>query len=334
MRTRAASLAAACLVLPVVLAAAPPAGSDEGSGCTRFTHANGISLAYRDLGDPGAPPVLLVMGLAGQLVDWPDAFVEGLLDAGFRVILFDNRDVGLSEKLHAEGDPSLAWAVLKSWVGLPVGAPYTLGDMADDTVALLDDRGVESAHVVGASMGGMIGQVLALEHPERARSLVSIMSSSGAAGLPEPDPEVLELLREERPEEREAAIERAVRVQTALAGPVHPPDPERLREHAARSWDRSHYAPGVKRQLLAILAAEPRAERLRALRLPTLVVHGTADPLIPPDHGEDAAKRIPGARLVLVEGMGHGMHWLTELLLARVTDAVVEHLRRVEAGRT
>jgi len=319
---RAMPLAIAALVL---LASASAAADP----CTRFTHANGVSLAYRDLGEPGAPPVLLLMGLGGQLIDWPESFVEGLVEAGFRAILVDNRDAGLSQKLYEEGDPSLVWAFLRQRLGLSAGAPYRLSDMAGDAAALLADRGVDSAHVLGVSMGGMIGQVLALEHPERVRSLVSIMSTSGAPDLPEADPEVLEILRGDRPRDREAALERSVRVQTALAGPAHPPDPEAIRAHAARSYDRSHHPPGTKRQILAILDAAPRAERLRSLEAPTLVIHGTADPLLPPEHGRDTAERIPEAELMLVEGMGHDV---PEALVPEILRAVVRHLRRVEGA--
>lgn len=317
---RALPLAIAVLV-PLVVA---PAAAQP---CTRFTHANGVSLAYRDLGEPTAPPVLLVMGLGGQLVDWPPSFVDGLVEAGFRVILLDNRDAGLSEKLYEEGDPSLAWAFLRQRLGLSAGAPYRLADMAADAAGLLADRGVDAAHVVGVSMGGMIGQVLALEHPERVRSLVSIMSTSGAPDLPEADPEVIEILRGDRPRKRAEAIERSVRVQTALAGPAYPPDPDAVRAHAARSYDRSHHPPGTKRQILAILDAAPRAERLRSLAVPTLVIHGTADPLLPPEHGRDTAERIPGAELVLFEGMGHDVG---PELVPEILRPVLRHLRQVE----
>jgi len=313
--------------LALALLVAAPVAADP---CTRFTHANGISLAYRDQGPAHAPPVLLVMGLGGQLIDWPPAFVEGLLEAGYRVIQLDNRDAGLSQKLYEEGDPSLAWAIVRQRLGFSAGAPYGLADMAADAAGLLDDRGVDAVHVIGVSMGGMIGQILALEQPERVRSLVSVMSTSGAPDLPEAAPEVIELLRGERPRDREGAIERSVRVQTALAGPAYPPDPDAVRAHAARSYDRSHHPPGTRRQILAVLDAGPRAERLRTLEVPTLVIHGTADPLLPPEHGRDTAERIPGAELVLIEGMGHDVG---PELVPEILRSVLRHLHRAEAER-
>jgi pimeloyl-ACP methyl ester carboxylesterase len=280
------------------------------------------------VGDPAGVPVVLVIGLHGQLVRWQDAFVDGLAGAGYRVVLFDSRDAGLSEKFYWESDPSLAWAFVRQRLGFGAGSAYSLDDMADDTVGLMDHLGIDSAHVIGRSMGGMISQIVALRHPDRTRSLVSLSSTTGAEGLPEADPEVMTTLRDDQPVDRDSAIESSVVTMTALAGKTHPPDPDAMRKLEAHAYDRSHYQPGVRRRILAILDAPSRAEALGGLRVPALVVHGTEDPLIPPAHGEDTAAHIPGARLLLVDGMGH---LLPEPLLPKVLGAIVEFFGQVDA---
>ena len=315
-------------VLSILLAAGLGSSANAAERVTHFAHVNGISIAYQEVGDPAGPPVVLVIGLNGQLVLWPDAFVDGIAGAGYRVVLFDCRDAGLSEKFYWESDPSLVWAVVRKRLGFGAGSTYSLDDMASDTVGLMDHLGIDSTHVVGRSMGGMVAQLVALRHPDRTRSMVSIMSTTGAKGLPEADPEVMKILRGDQPVDREGAVERSVVALTALAGKTHPPDPDAVRELAARVYDRSHYPPGVRRRMLAILDAPSRADALEDLRVPTLVVHGIEDPLIPPAHGEDTAAHIPGARLLLIEGMGHSM---PEPLLPKLLDATLEFLGHAEA---
>jgi len=315
-------------ILSVLLAAGLGSSANAAERVTYFAHVNGISVAYQEAGNPDDPPVVLVIGLNGQLVLWPDAFVDGIAEAGYRVVLFDCRDAGLSEKFYWESDPSLVWAVVRKRLGFGAGSVYSLDDMANDTVGLMDHLGIDSAHVIGRSMGGMVAQLVALRHPDRTRSLVSIMSTTGAEGLPEADPEVMKILSGDQSVDREGAIERSVVALTALAGNTHPPDPELARKLAARAYDRSHYPPGFRRRVLAILDAPSRADALEDLRVPTLVVHGTEDPLLPPAHGEDTAAHIPGARLLLIEGMGHSM---PEPLLPKLLNATVEFLSHAEA---
>jgi proline iminopeptidase len=294
---------------------------------THFVHANGISVAYQDIGDRSDPAVVLIMGLSGQLISWPQKFIDGLTDAGFRVIRFDNRDAGLSEKLYERGEPSFTWAAIKNRLGLPLGADYTLDDMAGDTVGLMDALEIDSAHVVGISMGGMIGQLVAGHHPDRTRSLVSIMSTSGAEGLPEAREGVMNLMTQPRPKERDAAIERRLEVMNAVNNGRL--DLDALRPYATLAYDRSHYPPGRARSIIAIWASGNRADLLKSLRVPTLVIHGTEDPLIPVEHGHDTAARIPGARLKLIEGMGHG---LPGEFLPTVVQSVVDHVTSVDGA--
>jgi pimeloyl-ACP methyl ester carboxylesterase len=317
-------------VLSLLLALGLGSSADAAERVTHFAHVNGISIAYQEAGNPAGVPVLLVIGLNGQLVLWSDAFVDGIAGAGYRVLLFDCRDAGLSEKFYRESDPSLFWAFVRQRLGFGAGSVYSLDDMASDTVGLMDHLGIDSAHVVGRSMGGMIAQLVALGYPDRTRSLVSMASTTGAEGLPEADPEVMKFLSGDQPVDRDGAVERAVAARTALAGKTHPPDPDAVRRLAAQAYDRSHYPPGMRRRILAILDAPSRAEPLEGLQVPTLVVHGTEDPLIPPAHGEDTAARIPGARLLLVEGMGHA---LPEPLLPEVLGAIVEFLGKIDAQR-
>jgi proline iminopeptidase len=298
---------------------------------THFTHANGTSIAYQDIGDPGDPAVVLIMGLGAQLITWPDMFIDELTHAGFRVIRFDNRDVGLSQKLYELGEPSFLWAAIKDRLGLPLGADYTLDDMAEDTVGLMDVLEIESAHVVGSSMGGMIAQLVVGHHPERSRSLVSIMSSSGAEDLPEPGGAVMEVIMQPRPKERDAAIERAFDVfATINNGGVS--DPDALRAFVTLAYDRCYYPPGVSRQMMAIWAGGSRVGVLKTIRVPTLVIHGTDDPLVPVQHGKDTAARIPGARLQVIEGMAHGLPAFSREIVSTLVQSVVEYLTSVEAS--
>jgi pimeloyl-ACP methyl ester carboxylesterase len=271
--------------------------------------ANGIPIEVEDSGGaPGQPAVLLVMGLGMQLVTWPVAFVEGLREAGLRVVRFDNRDVGLSHHFTDRGVPNILWESVKHRMGLPVRAPYRLHDMAADAVGVLDAVGVARAHVVGVSMGGMIGQRLALDAPARVRSLTSIMSTSGAPYLPGPKSKVLQAMLS-RPEagNEQAIVDHYVRLFRVIGSPGFPPDEVALRERIGLAVRRSHDPTGTMRQMAAIAADTSRADELQRLALPTLVVHGIDDPLVPVACGQDTARRIRGAQFVPVRGMGHDL---------------------------
>ena len=276
--------------------------------------ANGIDVEVEDSGaglnaqGQPRPVVLLIMGLGMQLIAWPPELVQALVDAGYRVVRFDNRDVGLSQHFDALGAPKLLWAGLKFRLGWRIAPPYSLQDMALDALGVLDALRIDRAHVVGVSMGGMIAQRLALLAPERVLSLASIMSSSGARGLPEAQPRVTRVLLS-RPAGKgmDAAIDHSVRLFKAIGSPGFPMNDADLRERVSAAARRGFYPQGIPRQMVAILADHGRAAALARMTVPTLVVHGKADPLVPFACGEDTARRIPGARLVAVEGMGHDL---------------------------
>lgn len=264
-----------------------------------------IELFYESFGDDDDPTLLLVMGLGAQMITWPDELCRGLADRRFHVVRFDNRDIGLSTKLdHLEFDEAVALATLAA--GEPIDVPYTMSDMAADAVGLLDHLGVERAHVVGQSLGGMIAQVLAIEHPDRILSLTSISSTTGAPDVGHPTPEALNALLEAGAEGREAVIEQDLRKRKAWATPGAADDDE-LREFFARIYDRSHHPPGNSRQLGAVLTAANREPLLAGLDVPTLVVHGDADPLVGVDGGRRTAEVVPGAELLILEGMAHDL---------------------------
>lgn len=269
----------------------------------QFAPANGIELCYQEIGDPDGEPLLLVMGLATQMIAWSDEFCELLAGRGFRVVRFDNRDIGRSTRMEAGGVPSK----LDMFVGRRGNAPYLLRDMAADTFGLMDHLGIDSAHLVGASMGGMIVQSAAIEQPRRVRSIVSIMSTTGSRLVGHPSFRTYGLLLGRPPRQREAAIERVVGTFRLIGSPGYPFEEERIRELAGRSFDRGHSAAGIARQLHAITASGDRTPALRKLELPALVIHGKNDLLVNPSGGRATAKAIPGARLKLVDGMGHDL---------------------------
>lgn len=275
------------------------------SGLTeeRLAPVNGIEIAYQEVGDPGGEPLLLVMGLATQMLGWDEEFCELLAGRGFRVVRFDNRDIGHSTMLNEAGVPRRSDVLL----GRRASAAYLLSDMAADTAGLMDHLGIESAHVVGASMGGMIGQTLAIERPERVRSLLSMMSTTGSRRVGTPSRRAFALLFAQFPRSREAYVERIVKTFKVIGSPGFPTDEERLRDVAGRMYDRSHRPAGVLRQIHAIAASGNRTAALRRLRLPVSVLHGSRDPLIRPSGGRATARAIPGARLRLIEGMGHDL---------------------------
>ena len=283
---------------------------------------DGIEIVYDTFGDPSAPPLLLVMGLGGQMIAWDEEFCMALAQQGYWVIRFDNRDIGLSTKMDEAGVPDILAMYQAVFAGEAIQAPYLLSDMAQDAVGLLDALEIPSAHVVGVSMGGMIAQSLAIQHPERVRTLTSIMSSTGDPNLPPPTAEALGILVNPAPAEREAYVAHEVEVWRVLNGPHIPVDEERVRERAGRFFDRSLSPAGTARQLAAILASGSRKEGLRSVTVPTLVIHGDADPLVPVEGGIDTANAVPGAELMIVEGMGHD---IPLPVAPRVIAAIVRH---------
>ena len=284
--------------------------------------ANGVELEYEVVGDPAARPLLLVQGLGAQLVSIEARFCAELAARGFKVIRFDNRDVGLSTRLDGAGTPDLA----AIWAGDHSSLAYTLDDMADDAAGLLDAVGVRRAHVAGISLGGMIAQLLAIRHPEKVRSLASIMSTTGDRQVGQPSAEGAGVLFAPTPAERDRYLEQAVaNAKLALAGSAFPFDPDAIRRVAARGYDRAYYPDGVGRQLAAALAATDRTEALRSLRVPTLVVHGDVDRLVGVSGGEATAAAVPSARLLRIPGLGHELPpgaWPT------VADAIAENASR------
>ncbi|WP_313463509.1 alpha/beta fold hydrolase [Pseudomonas nitroreducens] len=273
---------------------------------TELVDLGDVRLAYQSIGRPQDPTLLLVMGLGGQLIHWPDEVVEALCQQGFRVIRYDNRDVGLSSWRVPTPSGDLTYEVIRYRLGLPVSAPYSLTDMAGDALHLLDALHVERAHVLGASMGGMIAQHVADLAPDRVISLTLVMTSSGAEGLPAPSESL-----------------------AALGSPQVHDDRQQLLQQAARSYDRAFNPEGVQRQMLAILAEPSRVELLNRLNVPTLVVHGTADPLLPVMHGVHVAAHIRGSVLKLIPGMAHRFQ---EDFKEPLLGAVLPYLREHQGG--
>ena len=292
--------------------------------------ANGIPIEVEDSGGHG-PALLLVMGLGMQLVAWPEDFVKVLVSAGYRVIRHDNRDAGLSRHFNELGVPNLVWALTQARFGFTPRAPYQLADMAADSVGVLDALGIDRAHVLGVSMGGMIAQRIALVAPSRVLSLTSIMSSSGARGLPNPRPEVLRVLMSKPKNDTPAAqLEHAMALFRLIGSPGFATTDEELENGVLAAAARGVNRAGVSRQLLAIGADTRRAGALRQIAVPTLVLHGRADPLVPFACGADTARRIPDAKLVAIDGMGHDLApGVLPLLLA----PMFEHFAAASAPR-
>jgi pimeloyl-ACP methyl ester carboxylesterase len=294
----------------------------------QFAHANGIDICYEIFGDAKAEPMFLIMGLGAQMVLWDDAFCEQLAERGFRVIRFDNRDIGQSSKLTG-GKKLTPFELLKLRLfKIPVAAPYKIYDMAVDTIALMDVLGIRSAHLVGASMGGMIAQEIAITFPERVRSLTSIMSTTGNPKVPPPTREAAAMLMAPPPKTREEYIARFQQTWKILRVGRFPEDEALDPARAARCFSRGLNPAGVGRQLRAILASGSRKARLAQVKAPTLVIHGTVDPLVRPEGGKDTAASIPGARLMMVEGMGHA---LPIRMWPQVIDAIVTHAKGAAA---
>jgi pimeloyl-ACP methyl ester carboxylesterase len=285
--------------------------------------ANGIEIEYETFDDPGGAPLLLICGLGSQLISWDDSFCEQLRDRGFRVIRYDNRDSGLSTKMEAAGAPDLIAAASGN------AAPaYHLDDLAADAVGLLDGLGIDAAHIVGASMGGYISQLVAINHPDRVLSLTSIMSGPAfIEGVP-PTPEGAEVLTKLPPATREGRIEHAIWTRRVVAGTGDPFDEEKERRRAERALDRSYYPVGTGRQLVAVVAAHGRLEALTRVRVPTLVIHGLDDILVPIENGRLVAAAIPGARMLELETMGHNV---PERFWPQILDAIAENARKATA---
>jgi pimeloyl-ACP methyl ester carboxylesterase len=292
--------------------------------------ANGIEIEYDSFGPASGRPLLLIMGLGGQMIMWDEGFCEALAERGHYVVRFDNRDVGLSTKFGHAGVPNVMELMMQTASGRAPSVPYTLDDMADDAAGLLDALGLETAHVCGASMGGMIAQTLAIRHGSRLRSLTSIMSSTGDPSLPQAKPEAMAVLMAPPPSDRAGSLDAAVRTWRTIGSPGFPFDEAKIRERAGRLYDRAFYPEGTARQLAAILAHGSRAERLRSVTAPTLVIHGADDPLVPLAGGQHTAECIPGAELLVIAGMGHDLPdgaWPT------LVGAISEHTAKAEASR-
>ena len=282
--------------------------------------ANGVRLEYEDHGDPASPAMLLVMGLGAQLTLWPIELVQALVARGFRVIRYDNRDIGLSTKFDAAGVPDLPTLMMKAMMGGAVSVPYTVDDMAADGVALLDALGIGSAHVVGASMGGMIAQLIAADHPARVRSLVSIMSTTGNRAVPPARPDALAaLMARPTTADRDVIVAYGMKVAQVIGSPGYPADPERLRARVSSDFERSFAPAGAMRQMAAIVAAGDRRDKLARIAVPTTVIHGADDPLVSVEGGRDTAASIPGADLRVIAGMGHD---LPLALVDEIADAI------------
>ena len=294
------------------------------------TTANGIEIHYEEQGDPAAPAMLLIMGFGAQLTLWPDELVEARAAQGFRVIRYDNRDVGLSQKFDGVKAPGLVKMTLLSKIGFTPKVPYTLADMADDGVGLLDALGIERAHIVGASMGGMIAQHVAARHPDRCLSLTTVFSTTGNPKLPPARPEAMKALIT-RPDSTEEGVlvEHGMMLARTIGSPGYPAPEDRLRERTLASVRRSFYPEGPTRHLSAIVADGDRRAMLRDIAVPTLVLHGEDDPLVPCEGGRDTAASIPGAKLKTIPGWGHD---LPLELVDELAGAIGEHARQSGGG--
>jgi pimeloyl-ACP methyl ester carboxylesterase len=288
----------------------------------QYIRANGIRLAYEEFGQPDHPAMILVMGLGTQLLGWPQAMCEELAGRGFRVIRFDNRDIGLSEKMENAHVPQAVGLMLRSRFGLPVNVPYTLTDMARDCVGLMDALGIERAHLVGASMGGMIGQIVAAKFGERLLSFTSIMSSSGNPRIPGASPDVIRAMVKRSLSRDKPDLASSMALWRKIGSPAYQPTDEQLKKKILDSWQRSDYREGYSRHLAAVIANGSRVKLLRKITTPTLVIHGRDDALVSVHGGIDTARNIPGSKLKIFEGMGHD---LPAALLPEFIDLIASH---------
>lgn len=294
--------------------------------------SNGINIEYESIGDTAAPAILLIMGVGMQLISWPEPFCLDLASKGFRVIRFDNRDCGLSTRFPAKGKPRLALTAIKVRLGLPVRAPYYLSDMAADTIGLMDFLGIDKAHLVGASMGGMIAQAVAAKYPARVTSLTSIMSTTGNPRVSRGKPDAMKALLS-RPKESadlNVTVDHMVRIFGIIGSPGYRPSEAELRGRIEFSVKRGYYPAGTTRQILAIIASGDRRASLAKITAPTLVIHGVEDPLVPLAAGRDTAANIRGAKMLEIPGMAHD---LPGPLLPDLAKAIAEHCSEAEAVR-
>ncbi|MBT3626327.1 MAG: alpha/beta fold hydrolase [Gammaproteobacteria bacterium] len=270
-------------------------------------NANSLAIEFETFGEPDAKPLLLVMGLGAQMIAWDENFCQQLADAGHFVIRYDNRDVGLTTYFDEHGVPDFKELAMELMTNGSVEVPYTLDDMAMDGISLLDELGIEQAHICGASLGGMIVQTMAINHGDRILSMTSIMSTTGNPDLPPAHPEAMEALTSERVDDPQHAMNRAVEVSKIIGSTGFERDEERIRTKALESYDRAYYPDGVTRQMAAVMAHGDRRPGLNQLQLPCLVIHGDIDPLVPVSGAHDTHQNVPGAELMIIEGMGHDM---------------------------
>ena len=294
--------------------------------------ANGIAIEYDVHGPDAGEPTLLIMGLGAQMTRWPAPFIEMLADRGLRVIRFDNRDVGLSEKIESGGVPDLAKIVGALMQGEKIDVPYLLDDMAADAVGLLDALGIARAHIVGASLGGMVAQLVAADYPDRVLSLTSIMSTTGNRELPPAKPEAMAVLNNRGPDptvDLEGYLDHAVKGSRAIGSPGYPADDAAVRERSLNDFRRAYYPLGFTRQYAAAAASADRRPKLAGITAPTVVIHGDGDPLVPVEGGRDTAENIPGSELRIVPGMGHDF---PPQVFGEIADGIMRAVERSKAS--
>jgi pimeloyl-ACP methyl ester carboxylesterase len=286
-----------------------------------FAKVGDVELCYETFGNPANPAMLMIMGLGSQMILWSEEFCEMLAERGFFVIRFDNRDAGRSTKIAVDRQPSLTRVL----AGHREEAPYLLADMADDTAGLLDHLGIASAHVVAASLGGMVGQMLAIRHPERVLSLASVMSTTGEGSVGQPHPETILVLLNRPPDDRDGFVQHFLETRAAIGTAAFPRDPAKMRRLGERYYERGPSPDGTLRQLAASIASGDRTDDLKRLDVPTVVIHGEEDPLIDVSGGRATAAAIPGAELLVIPGMGHD---LPEQLWDQIVEAIVKNTKR------
>lgn len=285
-----------------------------------------LQLAYECFGNPAHPSLLLIMGLGTQLVAWPSAFIEKLVAGGLHVIRYDNRDIGLSTKIRTRNAPRLPLVFARAKLGLSIQAPYTLDDMANDAAQLLTALDIEQAHIMGASMGGMIAQLVAADHPEKTLSLISVMSTTGRRRLPLPERRaLLRFFEKPKNQDEDTLVDFYIQTKRIIGSPGYPQSLEKMRNDILLGIRRSYYPAGTVQQLTATMASPQRANKLGSVSAPALVIHGDADPLVRLAHGKDTAKHLPNAKLDVIPGMGHD---LPPLLFERIANSIITHVNQ------